>query len=67
MNGCPPCSSDAQRSRRRRARQKAGIQVVDVEVDQDVVEALLAKKTLPRDACGDRDAIAQAIRRAVLA
>ena len=51
----------AERMRRYRERQKDGRQVVPVEVDQEMVEMLLANRVLKREDCGDPNAIGRAI------
>lgn len=61
---CPPCDagiSPAERARRYRKRQRAGIQVVAVEIDQATVEALVRMGRLDRNAIGDPLAIGEAL------
>ncbi len=55
-----------ERSKRYRARLKGGVQVVTVEADGALIEALLAKRLIARDAVSDREAIAAALRRLAL-
>ena len=61
IDKCPPCSSGALRKRLWRNRQKCGIQIVAVEVDQEVVERLLMKRALKPDDAGDPKQIARAM------
>jgi len=56
-------SPNAIRMRRYRQRQRDGVQVVTVEVNQDMIETLLITRQLDRDVAGDPQAISQAIKR----
>lgn len=62
---CPPCDAEivtpAERARRYRRRQRDGIQVVPVEVDQVTVEALVRMGRLDRNSVGDPLAIGEAL------
>ncbi len=51
----------AARMKRYRQRQRNGVQVVRIEVDQDSVESLLITRRLKREDAGDPAAIAAAI------
>jgi len=56
-------SKAAMRMRRHRQRQRNGIQVVPVKVNQDMVESLLITRQLTIDEAGDPYAIGAAIER----
>ena len=56
-------SAAGERSKRYRARLRKGAQVVAVEVDDAVIDALLARRLIPPDATADREVIAAALRR----
>jgi len=58
---CPPCLTRAERDRRYRERQKAGIQVYRVEVDQDMFEKLLFGRHLDRRDMDNHDKVSNAI------
>ncbi len=53
--------SVVERKRRYRKRQRQGIQVVPVEVDQEIVESLIAKRLLNPADCGDSDKVSVAL------
>ncbi|MBE0532133.1 MAG: hypothetical protein IH626_14975 [Rhodospirillales bacterium] len=55
-----------ERSKRYRTRLQRGVQVVTVEVDGTLIEALLAKRLITPDTAADRQAIAAALRRLAL-
>ena len=56
-------SAAARRMRRYRRRVNAGVQVVRLEVNQDMVETLLITRQLTREQAGDPQAIAAAVQR----
>jgi len=57
--------SSAERQRLFRARRKQGIQMVTIEVDQEVIERLLAKRLLDSRDAGNLEAIARSVTRAL--
>ncbi len=59
-------SAAGERSKRYRARLQQGVQVVTIEVDGALIEALLARRLITPDTAADREAIAAALRRLAL-
>lgn len=57
--------SSAERQRLFRARRKQGIQMVTIEIDQEVVERLLAKQLLDSRNAGNLEAIARSVTKAL--
>lgn len=55
----------AERQRRWRQRRAAGVQVVPVHVDQEVIDRLLALRLVSLDDIGDAEQIAAALAHAV--
>lgn len=53
----------AARAKRYRARLRKGAQIVPIEVDGPLVDALLARYLIAPQEAADRDAIARALRR----
>lgn len=60
-----PASDAAARMKLYRQRQRDGVQMVQVAVDQGMTETLLITKQLAREEAGDPQAVAAAIERLV--